>query len=183
MLAGGLALFFSATAGAQTTTSTSSTSSSTTTSSTTTTTTLVNPCAGQPCTPQPPTAFLSGSGGEVPLQPDSYCWRQVDGLLTNCLTPSAAPGGGGDPSQTLVVQAGETLSLRFAIGMAPTSVSLTRTGEQPRALAPTNPTVLPVDLAPGGVTAGVVTKWRQGDVTNSLRHDVPVPPPTATPRC
>lgn len=184
MLAGCLALFVAGAAGAQTTsttsTSTTSTSSSTTTSSTTTTT-LVNPCAGQPCTAQPPTAFLAGSGGEVRLEPEGYCWRQVDGLLTRCVAFSAPPGGG-DPSQTLVVLAGEALSLRFAIGMAPTSVSLTRAGEQPRALAPTNPTVLPVDLAPGIFTVGFVTGWLQGDATYSVRLDVRSPAPTATPQ-
>ena len=167
----------SATAMAQTTTSsstTSSTSTSTTSTSTTSTsttsTTRVNPCTSQPCTADPPVATLSGSGGNVRLESYRYCWREIVGDLTRCLT-SARPL---DEPVGLVVRSGETLTLSFATTLLPREVVFHREN-QPGAgtvLAPTNPTTLVANLPVGVYYVSFQTKWTQGDVGYSLKIDV-----------
>jgi hypothetical protein len=156
-------------ADAQTTSTTSTTSTSTSTSTSTTSTTLVNPCAGQPCTTQPPVAVLSGSAGELTLGTGGYCWRQPDGMTGVCVTAALAPE---ESRPTLVVRAGETLTLRFGTAMAPTSVMLNRGGDASLQLAATNPTTFRVDLAPGIFNGAFLAQWLQGDATYSVRLDV-----------
>ncbi|HEV2759483.1 MAG TPA: hypothetical protein VGV86_07960 [Acidimicrobiales bacterium] len=172
----------STTAGAQTTTTSSSTSSSTTSTSTVapTSTTLPNPCAGQPCTPQPPDAFVSGVNGEVRLDRGSSCWR----------SPSPDANGGfvglcvdvllRDPDAVLVVRAGETLTLRFATAMSPTFVQLER-GGQTTALTPGNPVRFGADLPVGSHVVRFFTRWLQGDMGHSVRLDVRAAGGPATP--
>lgn len=174
LLAGVLTVLAAGAADAQTTSTSTSTSSTTSTSTSTsptstTSTTLVNPCAGQPCTTQPPVAVLSGSGGELTLGPVGYCWRQPDGLTGVCVTAALAPE---ESRPTLVVRAGETLTLRFNTSLAPTSVMLNRGGEPSRQLAAANPTTFRVDLAPGFFGGAFFTQWLQGDATYSFRLDV-----------
>lgn len=72
---------------------------------------------------------------------------------------------------TLVVRAGETLTLRFATAVAPTSVSLNRGGEPNRSLPATNPTTFQVDMAPGFFSGAFFTHWIQGDATYRVRLD------------
>ena len=134
LVVAGMGLFVGSGAGAQTTTTSSSTTSSTAvvpnTSTTTTSTTLVNPCAGQPCTIDPPAATLSGSGGDVALSTTGGCWRApvfgAEGPLTRCIAGTPAPFE--SIPVGLVVRNGEALTLRFAIGMAPIEVALQRGG-------------------------------------------------------
>ncbi len=169
------ALWATTAAGAQTTTSTStSTSSSSTTSSTatsTTSTTVANPCTGRPCTPSPPVALLSGVNGEVRIESFAFCWRQPEpepqGLVTLCTTPTL----GTEPAHRLVVQRGETLTLRFEIDMAPTEASVSVDGER-RPLTPGNPVRFVADLAPGSHAASFATVWLQGDVSYYVGLDV-----------
>src|SRR5215212_1715010 len=131
---------------AQTTTSSTSSSTSTSTTSTSTTststtsTTVVNPCTGQPCTAQPPVATLSGSAGDVRLDPFEFCWRAITGDVTQgqAATPAL------DVPVGLVVRSGETLTLAFAAALRPTEVVLLRgdqSGVNPSALTAANPTV------------------------------------------
>ena len=161
---------------AQTTTSSTSTSSSTSTTATSTTsTTVVNPCTGQPCTAQPPVATLSGSGGDVRLDPFQFCWRAIAGDVTQCALPALAL----DIPVGLVIRGGETLTLAFATTMRPTEVALLR-GDQPgvnrTVLTPANPTVFVADLAVGVYMISFQTKWLQGDVSYSLKVDVRAAP-------
>jgi len=179
-------------AGAQTTTTSSTTTSSsttssplvtTTTSTSTTSTTVVNPCTGQPCTVQPPQATLSGSGGEAALLLSRSCWRSptptAQGLVTACLLATLAP----DIPVGLVVRRGETLTLQFVIGMAPTEVRLLRFPDgEPTTLTPANPTVFVNDLPVGVYLISFATKWNQGDASYVLKVDVRGPAPVSDPR-
>ena len=169
-------------AGAQTTTSSTSTSttststsSTSTTSTSTTSTTVVNPCTGQPCTAQPPVATLSGSGGDVRLDPFEYCWRAIAGDVTQCAAATLAL----DIPVRLVIRNGETLSLAFAAAIRPTDVVLQR-GDQPgvtrSALTPANPTVFVADLPVGIYLISFQTKWNQGNVAYLLKVDVRAQP-------
>jgi len=182
LLAGVLGLFAASAAGAQTTsTSSTSTSSSTTSTSTTSTsttsTTIANPCAGQPCTTDPPDAFLSGTAGEVRADLAESCWRDpLPTGLTRCLSALLVP-----PGATLVVQAGETLSLRFAIGMAPTTVTLS-VKDVVTPLVTGNSLAFTPDLPSGLNAATFRTTWLQGDVVYRVTLDVRPRTPTATPR-
>ncbi len=187
LLVVGIGLFVGSGAGAQTTTTTSSTSSTTsssTTSSTavvpttpppttTTSTTIVNPCTGQPCTVDPPVATLSGSGGDVPLNMTSACWRApvfgAEGPVARCLAATLAPFE--SIPVGLVVRNGETLTLRFAIGMAPTEVVLQR-GEASTPLTPANPTTFVANLPVGVYLISFNTKWNQGNASYFLKVDV-----------
>ena len=170
----------SATAMAQTTTSSSTTSTSTSTTSTSTTststtsTTRVNPCTSQPCTADPPVATLSGSGGNVRLESSGYCWREIVGDLTRCLT-AARPL---DEPVRLVVRSGETLTLGFATTLLPREVVFHRENQPGAgtALAPTNPTTLGANLPIGVYYVSFQTKWAQGDVGYSLKIDVRAQP-------
>lgn len=171
-------------ADAQTTTTSTTTSSSTTSSTTvltttstsTTSTTVVNPCAGQPCTDLPPVATLSGSGGDIRLNPFSYCWRLPapvagHGLVTQCLAPALALD---DPVQW-VVRSGERLTLRFATDMSPTEIVLQRSDQPGGTATPltlANPTSFVADLPVGTVVLNFRTKWNQGDVTYRLKVEV-----------
>jgi hypothetical protein len=185
----GAGLFVTTGAGAQTTTTTSSSTTSstvavTTTMAATTTTTVANPCAGQPCTVDPPVATLSGSGGETPLSPLPYCWRAptsgTDGPVTRCATPALAL----DIPVGLVVRQGETLTLRFGIGMSPTQVVLARRDQPTTALTPGNPTVFVADLPVGQQLVSFVTTWLQGEATYLVKLDVRAAavPTTSSPR-
>ena len=171
------------TAGAQTsTTSSSSTSTSvailttTTTSTSTTSTTVVNPCTGQPCTENPPVATLSGSGGDIRLDPFGYCWRLPDpvpgqGLVTQCLAPALAL----DDPVRFVIRSGETLTLRFATNLVPAEVRLQR-GDQPGGattpLTAATPTSFMADLPVGPLVLIFRTKWNQGDVDYRVKVEV-----------
>jgi len=83
----------------------------------------------------------------------------------------------------LVVRTGETLTLRFATGMAPTEVGVRR-GDQtaPSALTPGNPTVFTADLPAGVHLLFFNTTWAQGDAGYLLKVDVRAAAPPATPR-
>lgn len=185
VLLAALAWGLSTTALAQTSStssSTSTTSSTTSTSTSTTSTTVVNPCTGQPCTVDPPVATLSGSGGDVRLDPFGYCWRAptptAQGLITKCLAPARAPDA--DIPVRMVVRKGETLSLRFGIAMSPTEVRLVAGNEGQRTLTPANPTAFVADLAVGVYELSFQTKWNQGDVSYFLKVDVRAAAPTAS---
>jgi hypothetical protein len=179
----GLVWGMSTTALAQTTT-TSSTSTTTSTSTTvaTTTTTVPNPCTGQVCTESPPPAFLAGINGEVRLDEGSYCWRKPaadahGNLIASCVDtfmPTTPP--------VLVVQPGETVTLRFG-SMTPTYVQRDE-ATNTVVLPPGNPVRFTVDLAPGVHTVGFFTRWLQGDASYGVRLDVraPGPPTTQQPR-
>ena len=168
-------------AGAQTTTTSTSTSTSSSTSSTTSTsttsTTVVNPCTGQPCTAQPPVATLSGSEGNVRLDPFEYCWRAIAGDTTQCIAATPAPIE--LVPVALVIRSGETLTLAFSGTGRPTEVVLQR-GDQPglnvSALTPANPAVFVAELPVGIYTINFRTKWNQGDVTYRLKVDVRAQP-------
>lgn len=172
----------SATAMAQTTTSSSSTSSSTTTStSSTTSTTFLNPCAGQPCTDQPPAALLSGLNGEVRLDRGSSCWKRPDRDVPGGFIGVCADVFDRVPEALLEVRAGETLSLRFDTVLSPTFVQLTR-GEQATQLTPGNPTRFVPDLPVGIHVVHLFTRWSQGDASYSVRLDVRAASPAQDPR-
>jgi hypothetical protein len=155
-----------ATAGAQTST-TSSSSTTSTSSTSTTSTTRANPCTGQPCTADPPVATLSGSAGDVRLDPFGYCWREIVGDLTRCQVPALAL----DIPVGMVLRSGETLTLRFATTLLPSEVVL-QSGGQRTALTPTNPTSFVVDLPVGVQIITFQTQWFQGDVSYFLKVDV-----------
>ncbi|MGH9264566.1 MAG: hypothetical protein ACRD1D_07735 [Acidimicrobiales bacterium] len=154
---------------AQTTTSTS-TSTSTTTSSTssTTSTTIVDPCRTEPCTADPPPAFLSGVNGEVALDQGSYCWRgaapDARGLIIGRCVDMIFDD---DPDAELIVQAGETLTLRFG-ALTPTEVILRR-DDVSRALVAGNPLRFVADLPVGSYVVGFFTRWTQGDASYGVR--------------
>jgi len=193
LLLGCLGLFAAGSAGAQTTSTTSSTSSTTTSStsstlvlpstSSTTSTTEVNPCTGKPCTAEAPAAFLSGAAGEARLDMGNSCWLDpvptAQGLVRHCIVDVRA-----DPGATLAVQAGETLSLRFGIAMAPTRASITVEDQSTNTpLAAANPTTFTADFTPGSHTVSFITSWLQGDATYRVKLDVrAATPPPATPR-
>ena len=166
-------------AGAQTTSTSSTTSSSTTTSvgipTTTTSTTVVNPCASQPCTEGLPVATLSGSAGDIRLNPFSSCWRLPTpvpghGLVTQCLAAAVSLD---DPVQW-IVRRGERLTLRFATPLSPTEILLQR-GDQAVATTPltlANPTSFVADFPVGPVVLNIRTKWNQGNVDYRLKVEV-----------
>jgi hypothetical protein len=189
LLAGCLGLFVAGTAGAQTT-STSSTvpTSSTTVTSTpavtlpppTTSTTGVDPCTGRPCTAQPPAALLSGAAGEVRMDTSSACWRDPATMAqgtAQCFSALIAP-----PGATLVVQQGETLSLRYVSPMAPTRAvfSFNDTSLMPGIA---NPTTFRADFPVGTTRVFLITGWLQGEVTYAVTLDVraAATPPTTPP--
>jgi len=171
-------------AGAQTTTTSSSSTTSstalvTTTSTSTTSTTVVNPCTGQPCTVDPPVATLSGSAGDVRLNPFGFCWREVERALTRCLAPALAL----DIPVGMVVRSGETLTLGFDAPVPPGEVVLRRgdeAGVATRMLTPTNPTAFVADFPVGIYAISFQTKWNQGDVSYRLKIEVRAAPPTAS---
>lgn len=182
----GVGLFVGNGAGAQTTTSSSSTTSSTalvpTTSPSTTSTTVVNPCTGQPCTVDPPVATLSGSGGDLRLSPLGGCWRPPvfgpEGPVTRCIAAALPPFE--SIPVGLVVRTGETLTLRFAIGMAPTEV-VVRRDEQSTTLTAANPTTFVAGLPVGVYLIFFNTKWNQGTADYFLKVDVRAAAGPATP--
>jgi len=100
--------------------------------------------------------------------------------VTACLLATLAP----DIPVGLVVRRGETLTLRFAIGMAPTEVRLRRfpDGEPTTALTPANPTVFVNDLPVGVYLISFATKWNQGDASYVLKVDVRAPATASEPR-
>ena len=192
----GIGLFAGSGAGAQTTTISPTTTIPSTTNSTgavpttsqTTSTTVGNPCTGQPCTVDPPVATLSGSGGEVRLNPLGFCWRAPEPtagaggqISSRCVAAALAPFE--SIPVGLVVRTGETLTLRFAIGMAPTEVVLRR-GDQTStvALTPGNPTVFTADLGAGVYLLFFTTKWNQGSADYLLKVDARAAGSPATPR-
>ena len=168
----GAALSLTGAAAAQTTSSSSTTTSTPTSTiaSSSTTTTVPNPCTGQPCTAEPPDAFLSGSGGEVRLDTGSSCWRSptanADGTtIARCVDVTARA-----PVARLVVQAGETLTLRFS-ALVPTEVDLQH-DNQTTPLAAGNPVRFRVDLPVGIDDVGFFTRWLQGDAGYGVRLDI-----------
>ncbi len=178
-------LFAGGGAGAQQTPTTSPTTTTsvvilttTSTSTSTTSTTVVNPCTGQPCTDLPPVATLTGSAGEVRLDPFGYCWRMPTpepgrGLVTGCLVATPAPDA--EVPVALVVRRGETLTLRFAATMTPTEVLLQRgdvPGVAPVPLTAANPTSFVADLPVGTYFVHFTTKWNQGNVDYRVKIEV-----------
>ena len=165
----------------QTTTSTTSTTSVTTTTTVavTTTTTLPNPCAGRPCTTEPPGAVLSTSSTQLVPDRGSFCWLQPAGDTTMCLALAAVPGY--EPP-LLVVTEGELVTVRFTapVPLVPEDVALVKSGERLVALPAANPTEFRVDLPPGlHETVALLTRWLQGGLQYSFRLDVrPRPAPT-----
>ncbi len=157
-----------------TTTTTTTTSSSSTTTSTvapTTTTTLVNPCAGQPCTDEPPGVVLSTATAEIEAHQGSYCWRLQEGSQTRCLALALAPDY---KPPVLVVTEGETVTVRFTppVPGVPQQVSFANNGVL-TPLTAANPTSFRVDL-PAGVheNLALITRWLQGEVPYGFRLDV-----------
>jgi len=187
LLAGCLGLFAATTAGAQTTTTSSSGSTSSTAPTstalapaTTTTTTGVDPCTGRPCTAEPPLGFLSGTAGEVRMDMSSACWRDPATTApgtARCFSALIAP-----PGATLVVQRGESLTLRYASPMAPTRAvfSFNDTSLMPGI---TNPTTFKADFPLGSTRVFLITGWLQGEVTYAVTLDVrAAATPPATPQ-
>lgn len=153
---------------AQTTsTSTTNTSTSSSTTSTTTiaitSTTIAHPCTGHVCTESPPAAFLSGLNGEVAVDRGSFCWMSpTPGGVGRCLDELRS-----EHLPELVVQAGETLSLRFE-AMSPTAVSLQRENTT-TPLTPGNPVRFVADLPVGTHEIMFFTGWLQGDASYVVR--------------
>jgi hypothetical protein len=172
---------FGQTTTSSTTTTTSVSTTTTTVAVTTSSTTLANPCAGRPCTTEPPGAVLST--GSTQLVPDrgSYCWRQPEGDTTMCLALSAMPGY---QPPLLTVTEGEVVTVRFTspVPLVPEEVALVQAGERLALLVPANPTQFRVDLAPGiHASVALMTRWLQGDVPYFFRLDVRPPPAGPTP--
>lgn len=172
----------------QTTTSTTVTSTTTTTTeptttttaSVTTTTSLPHPCAGQPCTTEPPTAVLSTPSTEIVADRGSYCWRDPIGPSTGCVA-LARPLDYEPP--TLVVAQDELVTVHFAasVPLTPSEVALVRDVDR-IALAATNPTRFRADLAPGIYEeVALSTRWLQGEVPYGFRLEVRRPSTPATP--
>jgi hypothetical protein len=151
----------------------------------TTTTTVPNPCVGQVCTTEPPSAVLSAASGQITADRGGYCWRDPVGPLTGCLA-LARPLNYTPP--TLVVTQGDTVTVQFnsSPALTPLQVSLLADGDR-GTLAATNPTRFRVDLAPGVYeNSGLLVRWLQGEVPYGFRLDVrraatpAVPTPTGT---
>jgi hypothetical protein len=132
-------------------------------------------------------ATLSGSSGDVVLNPSGYCWRSptptAQGLTTACLISTPAL----NTPVEMIVRRGETLTLRFAIGMSPTEVLLLRGTDPPSditttALTAANPTTFAADLAVGVHVLTFQTKWNQGDASYRLKVEVRAAPTAADPR-
>lgn len=174
-----MALWLAPAAIAQTTTSSTSTSTSSTTSTSTTSTTsttLANPCTGQQCTAEAPVAYLAGAAGELRLDLGGSCWRSptsATGMCTSFLLV--------EPTTALVVRSGETLSLRFATAMAPTSLSLSR-NDVATPLVAGNPATFAADLPVGTHVVFFTTKWLQGDASYRIKLDVRAAAGPATPQ-
>ena len=176
-----LAWGISTTAVAQTSSTSSSSTTSTTSTSTssTTSTTFPNPCAGRPCTDQPPAALLSGVNGEVRLDRGSSCWTRPNPDVPGGFIGVCADVFDRVPEALLVVRAGETLSLRFETTLSPTFVQLNR-GEQATQLTPGNPARFVADLPVGIHVVHFFTRWSQGDASFSVRLDVRASSTTAS---
>lgn len=166
----GLSVAATGTTATAQTTSTSSTSTSTTSSPTTSTTTAAatstthpHPCTGQVCTESPPAAFLSGRNGEVALDRGSFCWMSPTPMRPGVCVDMMAR----EAEAELLVQAGETLTLRFE-AMSPTAVSLQR-GDTSTALTPGNPMRFVADLPVGRHEVMIFTRWLQGDASYAVR--------------
>lgn len=148
-------------------TSTSTTSSSTTSTSTTSTSTTV-PCPPQRCSPSPPTAVLSGGGGQVAGEQGSSCWSGGPGRTAVCRDSIFI-----DPVATLAVTRGELLSLRFDTSEAPSELLLYRHdrhdgqrqplfGGAQTVLAAANPSAIRADFPVGTSWLVVASRWSQG---------------------
>lgn len=140
----------------------------------TTSTTAVNPCTGQPCTAEPPDAFLAGTNGEVRLGSGSGgCWRSPTPSPDGTLEPRCGAAIPGAPDALLVVRAGETLTLRFS-ALVPTEVVLHR-GGQSTALPAANPVRFRADFPIGVHDVEFSTRWLQGSLSHDVRLDVRAP--------
>jgi hypothetical protein len=163
-----------------TTTTTTVQPSTTTTVSVTTSTSLPHPCAGQPCTTEPPSAVLSTTSTQIVADRGSYCWREPIGPLTGCVALARPPNY---TPPTLVVTQGESVTVQFtaSVPMTPSEVVLLRDGDRV-ALPASNPTLFRLDLAPGIYEqVGLSTRWVQGEVPYGFRLDVRRPAAPATP--
>jgi hypothetical protein len=143
---------------------------------------VANPCDTQPCSADPPAAFLSGASGEVRLDQGSSCWRSPAPNAQGQFIGRCLDTINREPDALLVVQAGETLTLRFA-ALTPTDVSLQH-DNQTTPLAASNPVRFQVGPAVGIQSSGVqvvgfFTRWLQGDASYGVRLDVR--PATAQP--
>ncbi|MGI8809989.1 MAG: hypothetical protein ACR2KK_19525 [Acidimicrobiales bacterium] len=140
---------------------------------------MANRCTGQPCTAAPPQASLAGANGEVAIELLGSCWTSptpnAQGQTTALCVDSFR-----DPQAVLVVNRGETLTLRFATAGVPTRVSLER-GDQSTPLTAGNPTRFGSDLPAGVYIVRFFTAWLQGDAAYHVRLDVRAPAGPATP--
>jgi hypothetical protein len=118
--------------------------------------------------------------GEVALEEGSYCWSSptpnAQGSLIALCADKLAP----DPDPVLVVNRGETLTLRFATTMAPTEVTLGR-GTESTPLVAGNPVRFGSDLPAGTYVVRFSSKWLQGSASHAVRLDVRAAAGPATP--
>ena len=104
------------------------------------------------------------------LDPGSFCWRNPAPNSQGLFGALCADRLAFEPTATLAVAVGETLTLRFS-ALTPTEVVLQR-DEQSTPLTAGNPTRFTVDLPIGVHTVGFFTRWLQGDASYYLRLDV-----------
>ena len=165
-------------AGGTTTSSTSTSSTSTSIPATTTTvaptTTTTPPASTADATP--PAAVLAGASGEVRGELGSSCWGQPGGTSAVCIDKIAPPTG-----PTLSVRRGETVTLRFATGLALTGLEVRRDGAT-LAVPVANPSRFKADLPPGTYQLLVSSTFTPGGSAQyGFRLRVTAPPATPTP--
>ena len=126
----------------------------------------------------PPTAYLSGTRGEVAGEQGSSCWSGGQGQTAVCRDSIFL-----DPSATLTVNRGELLSLRFAASGPPRELLLYRHDRldghrQPllagteTVLAATNPSVIRADFPVGTSWLVVASRWSQGSSVTFFKVEV-----------
>ncbi len=157
---------------AQTTTTSSTSTTLTSTTLTSTTTTTAPPVVVDA---DPPAALLTGASGEVRGGLGSFCWAPPGAMAGRCVDKT-----GPDARPSLTVTAGETLTLRFATGLAVTQVS-GRAGTVDIPLPDANPSRFTVALAPGTYNFDVLTRFSAGDASYAFVLRVTAPPATPMP--
>ena len=118
--------------------------------------------------PRPPDAFLSSSSGEVKGEVQAFCWIEVDpsgsgrGVCADGLAPI-------HPSQAVVVDQGQFLSLRFDRPIPPGSITVSRRETsvsfppiQQFEVPADNPTRFRADFPPGTHILTVLARWAPG---------------------
>ena len=131
---------------------------------------LLAPAASAQTVPgaRPPDAFLASSSGEVRGEIQFYCWSEPDasggfvGVCADNFNPI-------DPPQSLVVNQGEVVTLRFDRPIRPNTIRVNRSENslsaplQTFGVAADNPTQFRADFPPGTHIVTVFTTWPQGD--------------------